>query len=384
MAEFWTIDEKSYFPSFRGFWYNSMKEIASAAHTFGRRRAGAEAFTGNRSFSDFPYKLKGMGDEAFCRGINHFVLHYSAHQAYDNIKPGLTHARWGHHWDRYNTWFYYSQPWFDYLQRSQFMLQQGTFVADVIYFFGEGSPLSVIQGNDMSLDLPQGYDYDLCSTEVLRQMKADSGKIILPSGMNYRYLLLPKTDRMTLSSAQKILELAEAGVKVIAQKDLAGTPGLTDRLASDQKIKEISRKLQNSGNFVKLTDWKKIFQMDGISPDFQGAGLNYIHRRSDKTDIYFIANPKPETVESQCTFRIADKVPELWNPETGEVRDLPAYRISGGRVSIALRFEPFQSWFIIFRKTTVTKISSGQNFPDYHSVKDVSGPWLVSFDPACG
>jgi len=315
---------------------------------------------------------------------NHFVLHYSAHQAYDNIKPGMTHARWGHHWDRYNTWFYYSQPWFDYLQRSQFMLQQGTFAADVIYFFGEGSPLSVIQGNDMSLDLPQGYDYDLCSTEVLRRMKARDGKIVLPSGMSYRYLLLPKTDRMTLSSAQKILELAEAGVKIIAQGNLAGTPGLTDHQAADQKIKEIVRKLQDSGNFMKLADWEKIFQMDGVRPDFQGAGLNYIHRRSDKTDIYFVANPKPEAMESRCTFRIADKVPELWNPETGEVRDLPAYKISGGRVSVSLRFEPFQSWFIIFRKATAVKISSGENFPEYHAVKDLSGPWQVSFDPAWG
>jgi len=189
---------------------------------------------------------------------------------------------------------------------------------------------------------------------------------------------------MTLSSAQKILELAEAGVKVIAQKDLVGTPGLTDHETSDQKIKEIVSKLKDSGNFIKLADWKKIFRMAGVSPDFQGTGLNYIHRRSDKTDIYFVANPKPEATESPCTFRIADRVPELWNPETGEARDLSAYKISGGRVTISLRFEPFQSWFIVFRKAATVKISNGKNFPEYHAVKDVSGPWLVSFGPAWG
>lgn len=383
MGEFWTSEEED-IPQFRGSWYNSMKAAASAAHTQGKARVGAEAFTGNRSYRDHPYKLKGVGDRAFCQGINHFVLHYSAHQAYEGIKPGLSHAQWGHHWDRHNTWFSFSKPWFDYVKRTQYLLQQGQFVADVCYFFAEGSPLSMGRGGGMSLELPKGYDYDICSTNILRQMEVRNGNIALPSGMRYRYLLLPKSDRMTLSSAQKVLELVEGGATVIAQSDLTGTPGLSAYATADREVRGIAGKLKRHKNFIRLTSWEKLFEGDHVLPDFTGAGLNYIHRKSDKADVYFVANPEPGKVEVPCSFRVSDKVPELWDPETGETRELPGYKISGNLLTTSLRFDPFQSWFVIFRKKATAKVSKGQNFPQYQALKDIKGSWEVSFDPSWG
>ena len=158
ISEFWTLGN-GYFPEFRDqHYYNTMKAMASASHTTGAEWNGAEAFTGSRGWKDHPYVFKAMGDEAFCQGVNKFILHLSAHQAYDHMIPGLTHRRWGGHFNRHNTWWKYSKPWFDYLTRCQYMLQQGSFVAEVCYFFGEGAPLSV---EEMNLSLPAGYDYDL-------------------------------------------------------------------------------------------------------------------------------------------------------------------------------------------------------------------------------
>ena len=51
---------------------------------------------------------------------------------------------------------------------------------------------------------------------------------MLPSGMSYRYLLLPDTDRITLPLARKVRELVEAGARVIGAKRPKGAPGLTD------------------------------------------------------------------------------------------------------------------------------------------------------------
>lgn len=383
MGEFWTSEDEE-FAQFRGSWYNTMKAVASAAHVSGKARVGAEAFTGNRSYRDHPYKLKGLGDQAFCQGINHFVLHYSAHQAYDNIKPGLSHAQWGHHWDRHNTWFGFTGPWFDYLKRSQYMLQQGQYVAEVCYFFGEGSPLSMGKGGGMSLTLPQGYGYDFCSARMLQQMEVRNGDITLPSRMSYRYLLLPPSDKISLQSAQKIRALVESGARVVAQSEFTATPGLSDYAAADQEIKQIAARISQHPNFRRLGSWDQIFASDKILPDFTGTGLNYIHRKLNKTDIYFVANPEPGTREVPCTFRISGSVPELWNPETGEIRELPIYKTSGGRLSASLRFDPFQSWFVVFRKKTTLRPAAGQNFPDYHAVQEITGSWQVSFDPHWG
>ena len=381
IGEFWTLGAGR-FPNFGNQkYYNTMKVMASAAHTTGKTWTGAEAFTGSRGWKDHPFIFKGMGDEAFCQGVNKFILHTSAHQAYDQMIPGLTHRRWGGHFNRLNTWWEYSKPWFDYLSRCQYMLQQGRFVADVCYFFGEGAPLHV---QDMDLILPHGHDYDVCSSNIVQQMTVRNGKIVLPSGMSYRYLLLPNTDRLTLSTAQKIKELVESGAQVIAQRRVVGTPDLAGYPEADQKVKDIASQLWDQGQIIKESNWNKIFQDDKIQPDFEGKGLNYIHRKTDEADIYFVANPEPTVVETKCSFRISGKIPELWNPETGGVKDLPEYEVSDGRVSVPLRFEPMQSWFVVFRKTKSAENLNGKNFPEYLPVKDINGPWQVSFDSKWG
>jgi len=387
ISEFWTMGQEKY-PDFgkagkgKQTYYNSMKVMASAAHTTGKTLVGAEAFTGFRGWKDHPFIFKGMGDKAFCLGVNKFILHLSAHQAYDRMKPGLTHRRWGGHFNRHNTWWEYSKPWFDYIARCQHMLQQGRFVADICYFFGEGAPLHV---GDMDLGLPYGYDYDICSAQIIEQMSVSDGRIVLPSGMTYRYLVLPDTERLTLSAVQKINQLVRAGAKVIAQKRLVGTPGLVGYPEADARAREIARQLWDKGGIITEKDWQKLFEEEDLQPDFEGTGLNYIHRKTEEADFYFVANPEPAVVETNCFFRISGKIPELWDPETGEIRELPKYAVLEGRLRIPLRFGPMQSWFVVFRRPENAKPSAGDNFPlQYQPLKEINGPWQVNFDSSWG
>ena len=382
IGEFWTLG-KGRFPSYgnKREQQNTLKAMASAAHTKGLTNVGAEAFTSGRKWDDHPYILKGLGDEAFCDGINKFILHYSAHQAYNNMIPGLTHRRWGQHFDRHNTWWDYSKPWFDYLSRCQYMLQKGKFVADVCYFFAEGAPLSA---DNMKLDLPQGYDYDFCSSDMLQQMEVQDGRIVLPSGMSYQYLLLPNSDRLTLASIEKIKELTESGARIIGQKKINGSPGLSGYPEADQKVKMIAGQLWDQGKIITETNWKKFFAQEGLQPDFEGKGLNYIHRKTAGADIYFVANPEPSVVETNCIFRVSGRRPELWDPETGQIRALPDYAFVNGRCSVPMVFGPMQSWFLIFRKSGSPQKNPPSNFYKYAAVKSIDGPWQVQFDPAWG
>jgi hypothetical protein len=137
--------------------------------------------------------------------------------------------------------------------------------------------------------------------------------------------------------------------------------------------------------------------LDGMDlpPDFEAEGpIRYTHRRTEGLDMYFVANREPKTIKADCTFRIAGRQPELWDPLTGAIRDLPEYTEQGGRTTVPMRFEPHQSFFVVFREESGAerlesrvqseKSRAGKNFPEFQPVGQIEGPWAVSFDPRLG
>ena len=71
----------------------------------------------------------------------------------------------------------------------------------------------------------------------------------------------------------------------------------------------------------------EILSSSGIAPYFEftssrkGAFLDYIHRSCGNAEIYFVANRNDRGEETECTFRVSGKAPELWDAVTGERRD---------------------------------------------------------------
>lgn len=381
ISEFWARGD-GLFPSPGGY-EGSTKVMASAAHTYGKPVIGAEAFTSDRGWRDHPYLLKGMGDGKFCEGLNRVIFHLSAHQAYPDMVPGLTHRKWGEHIQRNNTWWPYIKPWTDYLARCQYLLQQGCFVADVCCCPGEGAPVGV---EYLGLNLPAGYDFDFCSSELLLQAEVKNGRLTLPSGASYHYLFVPGTALMSPTLARKLSALVQAGARVLAGPRPAGAPGLTDFPRCDAEVEAVAAALWDAGSLASGQAAADLFARDRLPPDFEGEGLRYIHRRSGDTEIYFVANPNPQECEATCGFRVAGQKPELWNPETGAVRQLPEFREKDGRLWVPLHFEPMQSWFVVFRAGAArAPVPSGKrNFAPLRERSVVGGPWKVTFDPKWG
>lgn len=70
---------------------------------------------------------------------------------------------------------------------------------------------------------------------------------------------------------------------------------------------------------------------------------------------------------------------------TGAIRNLPEFRVEGGRTFLPLRFEPLQSWFVVFRSPMASpRRTTEKNFPALRTVTEIAGPWRVSFDPEWG
>jgi hypothetical protein len=125
-----------------------------------------------------------------------------------------------------------------------------------------------------------------------------------------------------------------------------------------------------------------------LPPDFESDGpVRYTHRRTSDRDIYFVSSCSPDPVRAECRFRVSGASPQLWDPLCGSVRSLPEFVTRQGRTSIPLRFEPYQSYFILFARQPVLEKqepTAKGNFATYRAVCSIDGPWEVAFDTKLG
>lgn len=341
MCEFWSSDN---------VFFDSPKFTASIAHLNGSSIVGAEAFTCYGGWQGHPATIKNIGDRAWAEGVNRFIFHTYAHQPW-NIGPGMTLGRYGLDFNRLNTWWEQGKAYLEYVGRSQFLLQQGRNVADVLVFTGESSP------NDAFL-MPEikamGYDYDLIGINKIASLTVEDGLICTPSGGKYRILALPKTTWMTPEMICKIEELAKGGALITGSRPLK-SPGLQAYPECDETVARLAEKLWDT-DLIKDRTVADVLTGKDFSPDFTvetgiSDDISFIHRIADNADIYFIANSQKESRQEVCSFRVTEKQPELWNPETGEIIDAAVWQENGdGTVSIPIQFDPEGAIFVVFRK----------------------------------
>jgi hypothetical protein len=401
MGEFWFgSDIMSQFDP----WGNAIKTMANAAHIYGRPLVQAESFTAWTHFKEYPQALKPVGDQAFLDGLNRMVLSQYTHQPLLDMKPGLQFYA-GTHFDRNITWWEQARAFFQYLARCQYLLQQGTFVADTLYFYGEGVTKFVPSKQYLHPALPQGYDFDAINAEVLmRGLSVDDGRLVLPSGMSYRVLVMPEDGVVSAEVLRKIRDLVVAGAVVSGPKP-ARAPGLKGYPASQDELKkladevwgdcdgrEVKERQLGRGRIVWGKPLGEVLAEEGVAPDFEyrgkgeDASLGFIHYTVSNTEIYFLSNRHEQDESAECIFRVSGKRPELWDPVSGATRPVTAFRQSGGRTSVPLEFAPYGSWFVVFRQPIGKEVNgtASSNFPVYANAQELSGPWTVSFDEKWG
>jgi hypothetical protein len=401
MGEFWYgTDIMSQFNP----WGNVIRTEASAAHVYGRPIVQAESFTAWAHWREFPYALKPVGDEAFVDGLNRMVFHQYTHQPVLDMKPGWQYGA-GTHFDRNITWWEQARAFFQYLARCEYLLQQGKFVADALYFYGEGVTKFVPSKQYLSPALPPGYDFDAINSDVLLHgLSVVNGQLLLPNGMSYRVLVLPEDGVMSPEVLRRIRDLVVAGAIVVGPKPQK-VPGLKGLPYSDDELKKLAGEIWGDGEGQKVREKRlgkgriiwgepmhEVLADQGVVPDFEYRGkeedssLGFIHRATAGSEIYFLTNRKERDERLDCTFRVSGKRPELWDPVTGETRSAAAFTQSAGRTTLPLEFAPQGSLFVIFREPIGLRVNgtASRNFPVYGGSQELGGPWAVTFDPKWG
>ena len=391
MCEFWS----------KGFGFNSSFsciEATSIAHVNGISLVPAEAFTADdrEGWKQFPGSMKNQGDWAFATGINRLVFHTFQHQSLDDkYRPGMTMGPYGVHWNRAQSWWSMADGYHRYITRCQYLLQQGRTVADILYLTPEGAPhvfrapASAMDG-DAVLPDRKGFNFDGCAPGQLYKATVQNGRIVFPGGAEYRVLVLPATATMTPALLEKIVALMKAGATVIGAPPLH-SPGLSDYPRCDQRVAELAanwkgimvQEGKDGSLYPTYEVTSKILHAMGAVEDLASAApLRYTHRTGKDWDMYFVANKVDSAFSTDVSFRVEAGTPELWDAVTGTSRPLPEFALKDGRTVVPLKFQPYQSFFIVYRRGAAA--GKGKNFPASHGLMTLRGPWSVAFDTVWG
>ena len=235
-------------------------------------------------------------------------------------------------------------------------------------------------------------------------------KLVFPGGTTYQLLVLPERQTMTPKLLRNLKSLVKAGTTVFGPPPVK-SPSLENFPQCDAEVKKLAHEIWGDCDGKKVLAhafgkgqvlWRETEVKPGeqygdyaavtnvlagmkLPPDFTADGpVRFTHRRDGETEIYFLANREAKDVEANCWFRVADKQPELFDPLSGETRPLPQFTERDGGTGLSLRFDPGQSYFVVFRQPVALAKTSGQNFPPMHSVVNLDGAWEVSFDPRWG
>ncbi len=367
-----------------------VRESASVAHIYGQNLVAAESLTaGSGAWSFSPETLKPTADRLMAMGLNRFVIHTSVHQPSNDKIPGLGLGPYGQWFTRHETWAELAKVWTAYLSRSSYLLQQGRFVADIIYYYGEDSNITALfTGNPPPI--PTGYNFDYVNADALmNRLAVTNGLIATKSGMSYRVLALdPSSRHMSLPVLRKIRDLVNDGAIVVGPKPI-DSPSLSDDQA---EFKTIADQLwgpgAGKGKVYGSESIAQVLTTLQVAPDFeytkpqQDANLMFVHRRLSDGDLYWVNNRNNRVESVDATFRVQGKATDLWHADSGVIEPA-SYRIAGSRTIVPLHLEPNDAVFVVFRQPADAP-SRTVPAPVETKLGTVEGSWDVAFQPGRG
>lgn len=292
-----------------------IKECSSAAHLYGKAVASGEAFTDAQYSQPLSY-IKQLADAAYGLGANEFVICASAAQPRTDRVPGNTAGGRQYCFNRNNTYWEMSGPFWDYQARCAFLLRLGRPVHDVAVYLGDNVPMKVL-GHSMPA-LPAGYDYDVFTTDALvHRMKADCGRVVLPDSVLYQAIVVKSDALITPVVQDRLNGLCRAGVPVW-----------------------YDRGQETFADFATVQN----LHPDLVAP--QGRKTYFAHRQTDAVDAYLIVNHEDTPIIYTYGMHALRRNAEVWDAVTGR-----RYRVhssqSDGYTRVELSLAPRASLFVV-------------------------------------
>ncbi len=397
-GEFWLGNPRNLF---------LVKEIASAAHIYGKTYVDAESWTTWRRWRDGPFTLKKLVDRAFCEGLNRVTYHGFANSPLEFGYPGRGYHA-GLDMNPQITWWSKAKPFMDYLARCCYLLQQGKYVADVAYYYGDQAPnfwplYHNVPDKPLLEGLDAGFEYDVVNSDViLNRMSVKNGRINLPDGMTYRLLMLKDQRSYPLEVLLKLEELVAGGATILGPKP-EDIPGMQEYEKKTARFHEVADKMWGNinGTTIKSNNFGKgkviwgytpneLLELESVYPDFtcmtheDAEKLDFIHRRTGESDIYFVRNKTMDPINAECIFRVKNSTPQFWDPGDGIIKDQIVYRTDNRRTTVKADLPPGGAIFVVFNDKAEVGHQTKYSIKDLAEPLTLQGDWTVKFDPKWG
>ena len=400
MSEFWSPSPHRPRPQDRFF----IKQASSAAHIYGKKIVGAESFTtiGPHWNDELWHDQKSAFDHEICAGLNRVYFHTFTCSPAEQGIPGQEYFA-GTHVNPRVTWWSKSAPFIDYMHRVQMLAQEGTFVADILYYYGDHVPnVYPFKHSDMPGAM-FGFDYDVTDENILMKLGVKDGDIVVPGGRKYKVLVLPDHRILSLPVLKKLEMLVKEGASVLGPKPQKAVSlfGGEKGAAEFKKLVDLlwgttigtTGQNQYGKGFASWGITAKEYLLSRNQPvDFAVEGndsktdFDYIHYVIDDAHVYFVSNQTTERQKIDACFRVSGLQPELWNALTGEIREAGAFTQKDEKTVVPLTLEPYGSMFVVFHKKIDRNKQGAKagNDPDYEILQTLDGAWTVNFDPEWG
>jgi hypothetical protein len=376
-TEYWSTSNEHRTRDWERFF---LKEGASAAHIYGKQMVAAEGMTsiGPQWSESLGMDLKPSFDQALTEGMNRLIWHEFTSSPSSFGLPGEEYFA-GTHLNPNVTWWHQSGTFFAYLNRCQFLLQQGKPVSDVLYYYGDHVPNFVRLKEDDPAHVLPGYDYDVANEDaLLHRILMSDGRLETPEGIRYRALVLPVTQIINLPVLKRIEEYVREGGTVIGLRP-RHTTGLADSKNDSERTKiadamwfgcdgqSETSQTYGAGIVYCTSNARAALMAMKVAPDFEyqtvagSGGVDFVHRRTGDADIYFVRNTAPESLGIKATFRTTGKEPEIWHAESGQSESELMYEVAADqRVVLPLSLEPYGSVFVVFRRPQTVRVTRAE------------------------
>lgn len=380
------------------FWYpkapSNQKEAkpiyaaASAYHLYDKPFLAAEAATQlNVKWNESPKDIQYLINENFAKGVNQLVFHTFSHTPQTDVLPGSSFGgNIGFPMLRTQTWWRHTPTWMTSLARAQYLLQQGEFVADVLWYLGDEFDRHPFDTHPF----PDGYKFDYLNAELLHsRVKVTNGQLHVEGAGNYKIIMLRDSQRMLLSTAKKLKELVSQGAVIVGNKPL-DSPSLMDDKQDLVQLKNIANELWGSTESgVKSVGKGKVYwgqaleqvlaaeQIQGDVQVPEQANVRWLHRTTNEAEIYYVTNQHGSALDVSIQFREGAGQVEIWDIDSGEIHaaQLVARSANNNSANVLLQLNPHGSQFVVFNKTDQPNAEFQQLISNQHTVLDTQASW---------
>ncbi len=359
---------------------DGLRNIAAAVNLTGGDLVSMETTTFTADINSTWRTVAREVNRDLSHGVNRSIFHGSAFarsfNGFQSAWPGWNFVCCGNRsFSSYNArqiWWDEVDTFSDYVARSQAVMQHGASQVDVAVLLGTEAGYSIQSGNSFQQLLDRGYSYNLLSEALLDEPSATvSNGVLAPDGPAYRALVVRQATRMSVGTAERLVDYAKAGLPVVLfdtdVERVYGTdkPGNNDvELAAELDRLRALPNVRSAGSQAEVLSLLDGWDV-GPTVSHDVPGLEASHRAAADGDYFYLYSATSQISDAQVTLG-GRGTPYLLDAWTGEVEPIAEYSVGPAGVTIELDLEQRDAAIVALApdsaagRTHVTGTSGGE------------------------